>query len=146
MDSSISDYRSQQASAKLTTKLAPRINAVEEVDGIELETLFKTVPVAKTKRTTKRDEENYISYVQKDAHTEKGYSVQGGSFAEQAQTATLDLTGDDKSASHSNSKNQLRWDKKKKKFIRGDGAGSDNKKIFKTEAGNRLPATYKQGL
>ncbi|KAJ9061636.1 ATP-dependent RNA helicase dbp10 [Entomophthora muscae] len=146
LDSSISDYRSQQAAAKPATKLALRTNTTEEVDGIELETLFKTEPAPKPRRTTKRDEEHYISYIQKGAHTEKGYSVQGGSFAEQAQTATLDLTGDDKSTSHSTSKNQLRWDKKKKKFIRGDGAGSDNKKIFKTESGNRLPATYKQGL
>jgi ATP-dependent RNA helicase DDX54/DBP10 len=42
-------------------------------------------------------------------------------------------------------KHQLTWDKKKKKFITGDGAGADNVKLVKTESGTRLPATYRSG-
>lgn len=39
----------------------------------------------------------------------------------------------------------MKWDKKKKKFIKGDGVGADNMKIVKTESGARLPATYRSG-
>lgn len=39
----------------------------------------------------------------------------------------------------------MTWDKKKKKFIRGDGVGADNVKLVRTENGTRLPATYRSG-
>lgn len=39
----------------------------------------------------------------------------------------------------------MRWDTKKKKFIKGDGVGADNMKMVKTESGARLPATYRSG-
>ena len=40
---------------------------------------------------------------------------------------------------------QLKWDRKKKKFVQGSGEGADNVKIIKTESGTRLPATYRTG-
>lgn len=40
---------------------------------------------------------------------------------------------------------QLTWDKKKKKFIKGDGAGADNVKLVRTESGAKLPASYRSG-
>ncbi len=42
-------------------------------------------------------------------------------------------------------KPQLNWDKKKKKFVKGDGVGADNVKLVKTENGVRLPASYRSG-
>ena len=39
----------------------------------------------------------------------------------------------------------MTWDKKKKKFIKGDGSGADNIKLVRTENGTRLPATYRSG-
>ena len=39
----------------------------------------------------------------------------------------------------------MTWDKKKKKFIKGDGIGADNIKLVRTENGTRLPATYRSG-
>lgn len=39
----------------------------------------------------------------------------------------------------------MNWDKKKKKFIKGDGVGADNVKLVRTENGTRLPATYRSG-
>ena len=39
----------------------------------------------------------------------------------------------------------MTWDKKKKKFIRGDGVGADNVKMVRTENGTRLPATFRSG-
>ncbi len=39
----------------------------------------------------------------------------------------------------------MTWDKKKKKFIQGDGAGADNVKMVRTESGTKLPATFRSG-
>jgi ATP-dependent RNA helicase DDX54/DBP10 len=39
----------------------------------------------------------------------------------------------------------MSWDKKKKKFIRGDGIGADNVKMVRTENGTLLPATFRSG-
>ena len=39
----------------------------------------------------------------------------------------------------------MTWDKKKKKFIQGDGIGTDNVKMVRTENGTRLPATFRSG-
>ncbi|KAJ7680356.1 P-loop containing nucleoside triphosphate hydrolase protein [Mycena polygramma] len=92
-----------------------------------------------------RDSEFYMSHYQKDAMTEKGYSLTDGasSFAEQARGATFDLTGDEGVADRK--RRQLNWDKKKKRFVKGDGVGADNVKLVKTENGTRLPATYRSG-
>jgi len=67
----------------------------------------------------------------------------GATFAQQAQQATFDLTGDDGAAQRQ--KRGMRWDKKKKKFVKGDGEGADNVKMVKTESGAKLPATYRSG-
>lgn len=95
-----------------------------------------------------------MSHFQKDANTEKGYSMDrasglgggkgGGSFMEQAAAATLDLTGDDKDTLRQ-AQNKLRWDAKKKKFVRGTGIGADNKKLIKTESGAKISASFKSG-
>ena len=116
-----------------------------------------------------RDEEFYLSHYQRDAHTEKGcgnsfysrfhkihlllfnlssYSLNEGasSFAVQASRATFDLTTDEGSSHNRRAGvSQLKWDRKKKKFIRGDGVGADNVKLVKTETGNKLPITYRSG-
>ncbi|KIK67386.1 hypothetical protein GYMLUDRAFT_37499 [Collybiopsis luxurians FD-317 M1] len=94
--------------------------------------------------TSFRDEEFYMSHYQKDAATEKGYSLtDGASFVEQARGATFDLAGDEGGADRK--KRQLNWDKKKKKFVKGDGVGADNVKLVKTESGMKLPASYRSG-
>jgi len=91
-----------------------------------------------------RDQEFYMSHYQKDAVTEKGYSLtDGASFVEQARGATFDLAGDEGVADRK--RRLLNWDKKKKKFVQGGGVGSDNVKLVKTESGTKLPATYRSG-
>lgn len=40
---------------------------------------------------------------------------------------------------------EVRWDKQKKKFVKGTGEGADNVKLVKTESGVKLPATYRSG-
>lgn len=110
-----------------------------------------------------RDEEFYMSHYQKDAMTEKGYanfttsrkiifqpifsrySLTDGasSFVRQAQNVAFDLTNDEGKAGKMS--NQQTWDKKKKKFVQGDGVGADNVKMVRTENGTRLPATFRSG-
>ncbi|CEP15963.1 hypothetical protein [Parasitella parasitica] len=125
---------------------------VQELGGnVEEEELAQTFIIPelskedKKKKTSFRDQEFYMSYTQKDANTERGYSMSNqGSFMEQASKAQLDLTGDDNDAIKK-SQNMLRWDSKKRKFIKGTGIGSDNKKLIRTESGALISATYKSG-
>lgn len=120
---------------------------------------------AKRQRTSKsdfKDPDFYLSHFQKDAFTDKGlvwiqftalklmtcpsYSLRdGASFAQQAENAAFDLTTDEGTRDKHRGFSQLKWDRKKKKFVKGDGAGADNMKIVKTESGARLPATYRRG-
>lgn len=74
------------------------------------------------------------------------YSLQdGASFAEQAKYSTFDLTTDEGVAEKKRRDSQLKWDRKKKKFVKGDGAGADNVKMIKTESGAKLPISYRSG-
>jgi hypothetical protein len=57
----------------------------------------------------------------------------------------MDLINDEGVLSRTQKASQLTWDRKKKKFIQGDGAGADNQKIIRTESGARLPMSYKSG-
>jgi len=55
----------------------------------------------------------------------------------------FDLAGDE--TVQEKKKRQSNWDKKKKKFVKGDGIGADYVKLIKTENGVRLPASYRSG-
>ncbi|CAD6897590.1 unnamed protein product [Tilletia controversa] len=96
-----------------------------------------------------RDPRFYLDYQQKDAMTERGYSLanaKGSSFVEQARLATFGLSTDEATLGTQTQRvNAQRWDTKKSKFIRGDGVGSDNKKLIRTESGARLPASFRSG-
>lgn len=118
---------------------------VEMADEEDIAAVFH---VSNKKSNNFRDEDYYMSHYQKDALTEKGYSLTDGasSFAAQAQGAILDLAGDeDTIGARQRHQNKLSWDKKKKKFVKGGGIGSDNMKLLRTENGTQLPATYKSG-
>ncbi|PAV19024.1 ATP-dependent RNA helicase DBP10 [Pyrrhoderma noxium] len=119
-----------------------RLDDVEMADEDEIEAAFTSGPNS----GKHRDEDFYMSYFQKGAITEKGYSLRdGASFAEQASNATFDLAGDENVAERTRRNAQLEWDRKKKKFVKGSGEGADNVKIVKTESGTRLPASYRSG-
>lgn len=101
-------------------------------------------------RKSFKDPSFYMGYEQSDAATERGYSLGSSGttdFNSQARSATFSLTGDDKDkfGTSSQAPNAARWDTKKKKFIKGDGVGSDNQKFIRTESGTRLPASFKSG-
>ncbi|ORX88505.1 DEAD-domain-containing protein [Basidiobolus meristosporus CBS 931.73] len=143
VDNVIEAKKADVAKSRMNQELAvPAKKKVDEVNEDELVQIFDT---PKKSKKSFRDEEYYMSYTQTDANTEKGYSMtQPGSFAEQAQSAVLDLQGDERDTMQAK-KNQLRWDSKKKNFVRGSGIGADNKKLITTENGTKLPASYKSG-
>merc|ERR1711997_370673 len=91
-----------------------------------------------SKVSTIKDTENYIGYHPKDHHTEAGYSLMKG-FEAQASNAVLDFTGDDDSQLRKK-KNLMRWDKKKRKYVKAE---QDDQKKIKTESGVWIPASYK---
>ncbi|KAI0374114.1 DEAD-domain-containing protein [Pilatotrama ljubarskyi] len=116
----------------------------EIADEADIAAVFDTSG-KKAKGGKFRDSEFYMSHYQKDADTEKGYSLRdGASFAEQAKNVAFDLTGDE-AAAQERQRREMKWDKKKKKFVKGTGEGADNVKMVKTESGAKLPATYRSG-
>merc|ERR1719445_2012647 len=94
----------------------------------------------KKERRVVKDNENFIGYQSKDHHSEAGYSMLSG-FEAEASKAVLDLTGDDGCLMRKK-KTLMRWDAKKKKYVKAD-AGEDSKKKIKTESGVWIPASYK---
>ncbi|KAI0355552.1 ATP-dependent RNA helicase DBP10 [Trametes cingulata] len=116
----------------------------EMADEADIAAVFDTAG-KKAKGGKFRDSEFYMSHYQKDADTEKGYSLRdGASFAEQAKNVAFDLTGDE-AAAQERQRREMKWDKNKKKFVKGTGEGADNVKMVKTESGAKLPATYRSG-
>ena len=91
----------------------------------------------KKERRVVKDNENFIGYQSKDHHSEAGYSMLSG-FEAEASKAVLDLTGDDGCLMRKK-KTLMRWDAKKKKYVKAD-AGEDSKKKIKTESGVWIPA------
>ena len=83
------------------------------------------------------------------ANASVSYSLNEGNtnFASQAASALFDLTATDENSNHSAAQkaSMLRWDRKHNKFVKGDGTGSDNKKLIRTESGVKLPASFKSG-
>ena len=71
----------------------------------------------------------------------------GASFAAQANNAAFSLegAGDELSGPAPQKASMLRWDRKTKRIVQGDGTGADNKKLIRTESGARLPASFRSG-
>ncbi|KAM6155282.1 ATP-dependent RNA helicase DDX54 [Rhynchocyon petersi] len=91
-----------------------------------------------------RDQDFYVPYRPKDFDSERGLSVRdGGAFEQQAAGAVLDLMGDE-SQNMNRSRQQLKWDRKKKRFV-GQTQQGDKKKI-KTESGSYVSSSYKRDL
>ncbi|XP_041084357.1 ATP-dependent RNA helicase DDX54-like [Polyodon spathula] len=93
-----------------------------------------------------RDEEFYIPYRPKDFDSERGLSMQGegSTFEQQASGAVLDLMGDegDKMNQH---KHMMKWDRKKKRFVRETGKG-DKKKTVRIESGQLVSKSFKKNF
>ncbi|KAI9094132.1 P-loop containing nucleoside triphosphate hydrolase protein [Phlyctochytrium arcticum] len=121
---------------------------LEDANEDDVNTSFsRVVTDGKRKKpaTSFRDEENYISYRQADAETERGYAVHAnegpGSFMERAQAATLELQADDRDGLRKK-RGALVWDKTKHDFVRPT-IGADNKKKMRMESGAVINASFK---
>ncbi|KAK1884282.1 ATP-dependent RNA helicase DDX54 [Dissostichus eleginoides] len=96
---------------------------------------FEEWPKHKRSRQSGKDSEFYIPYRPKDFNSERGLSLggEGTAFDQQASSAVLDLMGDDGNKLNQN-KSVMKWDRKKKRFVREVGK-EDHKKKIKTDGG-----------
>ncbi|KAK5852051.1 hypothetical protein PBY51_023555 [Eleginops maclovinus] len=89
----------------------------------------------KRSRQSGKDEEFYIPYRPKDFNSERGLSLagEGTAFDKQASSAVLDLMGDDGNKLNQQ-KSVMKWDRKRKRFVREVGK-EDHKKKIRTDGG-----------
>ncbi|XP_045698720.1 ATP-dependent RNA helicase DDX54 isoform X1 [Phyllostomus hastatus] len=94
-----------------------------------------------------RDQDFYVPYRPKDFDSERGLSVggDGGAFEQQVAGAVLDLMGDE-AQNLTKGRQQLKWDRKKKRFVGQSGQEDKKKKKIKTESGRYISSSYKQDL
>nr|XP_021140160.1 ATP-dependent RNA helicase DDX54 [Columba livia] len=99
----------------------------------------------KTRQPVQQDEDFYIPYRPKDFESERGLSVggEGSPFEQQAAGAILDLMGDE-NHNLNKSKQLLKWDRKKKRFV--GQTGQEGKKKVRTESGRYISSSYKNNL
>ncbi|GFR25945.1 ATP-dependent RNA helicase DDX54 [Trichonephila clavata] len=100
-------------------------------------TIKNAEPSNKKKNLNFRDTENYLSYVSSDHYKEKGLGIQ--TFEQQAADVVIDFTGDEEKMLQK-VKSKLKWNNKKKKFVRDN---NDKSKKMKTESGAWIPKSYK---
>ncbi|XP_016012984.2 ATP-dependent RNA helicase DDX54 [Rousettus aegyptiacus] len=102
---------------------------------------------AKRRREEARqqDQDCYVPYRPKDFDSERGLSIggDGGAFEQQVAGAVLDLMGDE-TQNLTRGRQQLRWDRKKKRFV--GQSGQEDKKKIKTESGRYISSSYKRDL
>ncbi|XP_027326115.3 ATP-dependent RNA helicase DDX54 [Anas platyrhynchos] len=99
----------------------------------------------KPQQPAQREEEFYVPYRPKDFESERGLSVggEGSAFEQQAAGAVLDLMGDE-NHNLNRSKQLLKWDRKKKRFV--GLTGQEDKKKVRTESGRYISGSYKNNL
>ncbi|XP_032561715.1 ATP-dependent RNA helicase DDX54 [Chiroxiphia lanceolata] len=102
-------------------------------------------PRKKPQQPAQQVEDFYIPYRPKDFESERGLSVggEGSAFEQQAAGAVLDLMGDE-NHNLNRSKQLLKWDRKKKRFV--GQTGQEDKKKVRTESGRYISSSYKNNL
>ncbi|KAM7051203.1 ATP-dependent RNA helicase DDX54 isoform 2-T2 [Molossus nigricans] len=130
----------------------------EEAEGESVEDVFTEVmgrkrqqpgPDRGAKRrreeARQRDQDFYVPYRPKDFDSERGLSIgeNGGAFEQQVAGAVLDLMGDE-AQNLTRGRQQLKWDRKKKRFV--GQSGQEDKKKIKTESGRYISSSYKRDL
>ncbi|KFV77391.1 ATP-dependent RNA helicase DDX54, partial [Dryobates pubescens] len=102
-------------------------------------------PRKKRRQPAQQDEDFYIPYRPKDFESERGLSVggEGSAFEQQAAGAVLDLMGDE-NHNLNKSRQLLKWDRKKKRFV--GQTGQEEKKKVRTESGRYISSSYKNNL
>uniref|UniRef100_A0A4W3HSX3 ATP-dependent RNA helicase DDX54 n=1 Tax=Callorhinchus milii TaxID=7868 RepID=A0A4W3HSX3_CALMI len=133
----------KQAGHSMSTSSQTETNAVfSEVVGRKRKKQSNDQPLKQRKKG--KDEEFYIPYRPKDFNSERGLSLgaEGSTFEQQASGAVLDLVGDETKNMMQN-KQIMKWDRKKKRFVRE--TGKEVKKI-RIESGRYINATYKKNM
>lgn len=130
----------------------------EEEAGKNVEDIFTEVMCRKRQRpgpdrgakrrkeeARQRDQDFYVPYRPKDFDSERGLRVggDGGAFEQQVAGAVLDLMGDE-AQNLNRGQQQLKWDRKKKRFV--GQSGQEDKKKIKTESGRYISSSYKRDL
>lgn len=117
---------------------------VEETSQEDIKNIFSSVvdPSRNTKKSKRKGgpqfrDENYIPHRAPDFFSERGLGM--NSFQSEAANAVLDLDADE-AGQICRSKQQKRWDRKRKRFV---GTEESTKKKIKTESGRWIPASYK---
>ncbi|XP_078083148.1 ATP-dependent RNA helicase DDX54 [Mustelus asterias] len=152
----LKEEKQAAVSKNMPTRMEAELPAGQESDEDNIETVFSEVRgrkrknpqsadhFSKKKKEGTRDQEFYIPYRPKDFNSERGLSLsgEGTTFEQQASGAVLDLMGDE-TGNMQKQKQMLKWDRKKKRFVRD--TGKESKKI-KTESGRYINASYKKNL
>ncbi|KAK1085956.1 ATP-dependent RNA helicase dbp10 [Friedmanniomyces endolithicus] len=151
-----------QASAESEDELQltqPAGANMDEASDSELELTFSapTESASKGRKKTSgdswQDSEHFMSYTPTgfNAAEDRGYGVHSGGtsshFVNVAKDATMDLAQDESSAFKEASKPGMRWDKKKKDYVRreNDEDGSKGQKFIRGESGQKIPASFRSG-
>lgn len=96
-------------------------------------------PKKKKRKNDFKDEEFYMTMTKGDEHSERGLSI-SDNFQKTSQDAVLDLLPDEREKL--NSKNNLKWDRKKKKFV---GQATKPSSIFGTVTKSSLKVRNESG-
>ncbi|WVR04397.1 hypothetical protein IAU60_001399 [Kwoniella sp. DSM 27419] len=92
-----------------------------------------------------RDPAFYMDHARPGADSEQGYSLKSGaSLPETMAAGTLEMTADEGAGVKAQKASQIRWDRKKRKFV-NNGANPDGVKMVRSESGALLPASYSSG-
>ncbi|KAK0880803.1 hypothetical protein LTR87_005296 [Friedmanniomyces endolithicus] len=151
-----------QASAESEDELEltqPAGANMDEASDSELELTFSAPAESASKGRKKtsgdswQDSEHFMSYTPTgfNAAEDRGYGVHSGGtsshFVNAAKDATMDLAQDESSAFKEASKPGMRWDKKKKDYVRreNDEDGSKGQKFIRGESGQKIPASFRSG-
>ncbi|OQR76129.1 ATP-dependent RNA helicase DDX54-like [Tropilaelaps mercedesae] len=133
---------------KLTTPQTE--SSLEAADEEEISKVFvepqKSARMAKkrAKPGSFRDDKFYIPHRPSNHYFEKGLDLEKN-FTREVQSEVLDLLGEDADDIR-RSKQQMKWDRKKKRFVRDDDGNDLKKKKIRTESGVFVPASYKKDL
>ncbi|KAM7368968.1 hypothetical protein PAMP_013268 [Pampus punctatissimus] len=135
---SINLSTTNEASTHTTDQDDDTLNVVfSEVVGGKRKVLQEDWEQSKNKKSRQagKDEEYYIPYRPKDFNSERGLSLgrEGCTFDQQASTAVLDLMGDEGDRLNQH-KRIMKWDRKRKRFVRDTGK-EDQKKKIRTDGG-----------
>ncbi|SCV04808.1 LAMI_0H19394g1_1 [Lachancea mirantina] len=114
----------------------------EDILENEFEDGDKVLDAQEKSRKSFKNPEFFLSYYAPAQEIQDKQLELTPGFTNEAANATFDLNDDDKIQVHKQTAN-VRWDKKKKKYV--NIRGIDNKKYITGESGQKIPASFRSG-